>query len=161
MAYDTTSVYAVFVEDSIVDLGGGVMSARYEGTTANGLGIGSYYQRDILPQMGPADLIEYDDSDPELLAWQITYNLNDSSRVLFWGHVSDTLVFQVDINEELGTPTPAYNLNDSSRVLFWGHVSDTLVFQVDINEELGTPTPAPAGYDIQRAISEYRKLRHR
>ncbi len=126
VAYDTTSVYAVFVEDSVVDLGGGVMSARYEGTTANGLGIGSYYQRDILPQMGPADLIEYDDSDPELLAWQITYNLNDSSRVLFWGHVSDTLVFQVDINEKLGTPTPA-----------------------------------PAGYDIQRAISEYRKLRHR
>jgi hypothetical protein len=126
MAYDTTSVYAVFVEDSIVDLGGGVMSARYEGTTANGLGVGSYYWRDIVPEMGEADLVEYDDTDPELLAWQITYNLNDSSRVLFWGHVSDTLVFQVDINEELGTPTPA-----------------------------------PAGYDIQRAISEYRKLRHR
>jgi len=76
--------------------------------------------------MGEADLVEYDDTDPELLAWQITYNLNDSSRVLFWGHVSDTLVFQVDINEELDTPTPAASRED-----------------------------------IQRAISEYRKLRHR
>jgi hypothetical protein len=35
------------------------------------------------------------------------------------------------------------------------------VYQIDITEELGTPTPAAARDNIQRAISEYRKLRNR
>ena len=126
IAYDTSGVYGVIVEDSVVDLGGGVMSARYEGTAANGLGIGSYYQRDIVPELGTADLIEYNGDDPELPAWEITYNLNDNSRILFWGHLADSLVYQIDITEELGTPTPA-----------------------------------AARDNIQRAISEYRKLRNR
>ncbi len=126
MTYDTTSVYGVFVEDSVVDLGGGVMSARYEGRAANGIGIGSYYWRDIVPEIGEADLVEYNNDDPESPAWNLTYIFNDTSRVLFWGYISDTLVFQIDINEELGTPTPA-----------------------------------PSREDIQRAITEYRKLRGR
>ncbi len=95
----SSPVYGVIVVDSVFPQPPDniTMSARYEGKTADSIGIGSSYHRDILPVYGKADTITYD-NDPVLAAWKIAY---DSLHLMFWCTVPDTVAFQMDLFEEI------------------------------------------------------------
>ena len=97
----SSPVYGVIVVDSVYPQppDGVNMSARYEGKTADSIGIGSSYHRDILPVYGEADTIIYD-NDPVLAAQVVAY---DSLHLKFWCTVPDTVVFQMDLFEVIDT----------------------------------------------------------
>jgi hypothetical protein len=95
----TSPVYAVFVVDSVYPQppDSTTNSARYGGTTADGIGIGSHWMNDVRPVLGFPQFIVFDDDDPNLPAIRVIY---DDLHLTFWCHQSDSTTFQIDIAEE-------------------------------------------------------------
>ncbi len=96
---DTSPVWAVIVVDSVYPQlpDSAIMSARYEGTTIDGIGIGSHWWDDVVPVYTDPDSVIEDNDDPRLPAHKIVYN---SLHLTFWCHQSDSTAFQIDIAEE-------------------------------------------------------------
>ena len=91
-------VHAVIVVDSVFPQPPDFVdkSARYQGTTVEGIGMGASYWQDIVPVYGEADRIIFQD-DENVPGWEVIY---DSLYLVFWCHPADTTVFQIDISEE-------------------------------------------------------------
>ena len=92
-------VFSVIVVDSVYPQppDNNTMSARYEGTTIDGIGIGSHWQEDIVPIYGIPDFVTPDNSDPNLLTHKVIFlDLN----LTFWCRQLDSTVYQIDIAEE-------------------------------------------------------------
>ena len=96
---DTSPVWAVIVVDSVYPQprDSTTMSARYEGTTAEGIGIGSHWMDDVVPVFAFPDTVIEDNDDPQLLAYKIVFEL---LHLTFWCRQSDSTAFQIDIAEE-------------------------------------------------------------
>ncbi len=96
---DTSPVWYVGVEDSVVPQppDSTTKNTRYEGTTADGIGIGSHWMDDVVPVYTFPDFVVEDNEDPDLPAHKIIY---DSLHLTFWCRQSDSTAFQIDIAEE-------------------------------------------------------------
>lgn len=94
----SSPVHAVIVVDSVFPQPPDFVdkSARYEGATVEGIGMGASYWQDIVPVYGEADRIVFQD-DENVPGWEVIY---DSLYLVFWCHPADTTVFQIDISEE-------------------------------------------------------------
>ena len=95
--YDTSSIYGILVVDSVFIQPDLTASHRYEGTTVDGIGIGSVYKDDIVPVYGEADIEELDNTDPELSTIRYIYIFDDESELTFWCRAWDETVYQIDL----------------------------------------------------------------
>ncbi|MEA1980750.1 MAG: hypothetical protein U9N54_07240 [candidate division Zixibacteria bacterium] len=95
--YDTSSIYGISVVDSIFIQPDNSTSYRYEGTTVNGIGIGSVYPDDIVPVYGEANIEEIDNTDPELSTTRYIYIFEDESEMTFWCNNQGSVVYQIDL----------------------------------------------------------------
>ncbi len=98
--FDTSSIYGISVVDSIFIQPDSTASYRYEGTTIDGIGIGSIYTDDIIPVYGVADSEKLDNSDPDLSTYIYDYYLPDNSKLTFWCKAWNGEVYQIDIFKE-------------------------------------------------------------
>ncbi|HOP07225.1 MAG TPA: hypothetical protein PLF13_08040 [candidate division Zixibacteria bacterium] len=95
----TSPVFSILVVDSVYEQPDGSMSARYEGTTADGIGIGSRYipfnfGNNIWGIYGAADESGFDEEEPPSVWFQYS-----DENLTFWCHQADSSAFQVDIAE--------------------------------------------------------------
>ena len=95
----TSPVFSVIVVDSVYPQppNGSTMSARYEGTTIDGLGIGSHWMDDFVPIYGFPNFVTEDNSDPNLLSHKVSW---DELHLTLWCRQSDSTAYQIDIAEE-------------------------------------------------------------
>jgi hypothetical protein len=92
----TSPIFSVIVVDSVYPQppDGTTKSARYEGKTADSIGIGSRFIPDIINAYGGTSNIHFDSEFPPSIVF--TY---DDLSLTFWCHQADTTVFQIDIAE--------------------------------------------------------------
>ncbi|MDH3889679.1 MAG: hypothetical protein OEV49_01230 [candidate division Zixibacteria bacterium] len=95
----TSPIFSIIVVDSVYPQppSGATMSARYEGTTIDGLGIGSHWWNEFIPIYGFPDFVIVDNSDPNLLSHKVVF---DALHLTLWSRQSDSTVYQIDIAEE-------------------------------------------------------------
>ena len=94
---NTAPVYGIIVVDSVYPQppDGSTKSARYGGTTIEGIGMGANFWDDVYPVFGTPVVVVNDD-DPNLPSWIMEC---PALHLNFWCLRDDTTVYQIDIQE--------------------------------------------------------------
>ncbi len=95
----SSEVLSIIVVDSIfLQPDSTTYSARYEGTTIDGLGIGSHWWNDFVPVYGFPNFVHTDNSDPELPTLKVIY---EDLNMTLWSRQSDSTIYQIDLTDPL------------------------------------------------------------
>jgi len=100
---ETSPVIEVAVMDSVFlqPPDSTAKNVRYEGKSADSIGVGSSWWRDIVPVYGFTNNISRDTADPRLPTLIIRY---DAHYLTFWCDTTDTIVYQITLSEEWNPP---------------------------------------------------------